>query len=353
MTHACLSERIPLIRPIDPVWEARARARLDDLTKPPGSLGVLENIATRVATIQKTDRPVLERTRVIVMAGDHGVVAQGVAAYPQEVTAQMVANFASGGAAVNQLAGWSGAEVVVCDVGVAADVDSIPGVIKEKVARGTADMTQGPAMTEDQALRALSVGMRLADEAVEQGVAAVAVGEMGIGNTTAAAALTAAFTGAEPSDVVGPGTGLDDDGVARKATVVTRALEVNPPDADDALGVLAALGGLEIAGLAGVVIAAAAHGVPVVADGFISGAAALAAVRVAPTAKDYLFASHRSTEPGHAAVLDALGLEPVLDLGMRLGEGTGALLALGIMDAACRILADMATFAEAGVSDRG
>lgn len=347
-----LRARADLIASIPPERFAAARARLDSLTKPPGSLGVLEHVAARLSAIQDTVTPAIERPRVIVMAADHGVVAQGVSPYPAAVTAQMVANFLAGGAAVNQLAAWADADVRVVDIGVSSEVIPHPDLVSARVRPGTADMTQGPAMTREEAARAMGVGLELASAAADEGSDAVALGEMGIGNTTAAAAIAAAFTGAAPSDVVGPGTGLDAEGVSRKADAVTRALAVNAPDPTDALGVLVAVGGLEIAGLAGVAIGCAARGIPVVADGFISGAAALVAVRFAPGVAEYLFPSHVSAEPGHRVVLDALGLEPVLDLDMRLGEGTGAVLALGIMDAACRLMSGMATFSEAGVSDK-
>ncbi|GAB4274704.1 MAG: nicotinate-nucleotide--dimethylbenzimidazole phosphoribosyltransferase [Coriobacteriia bacterium] len=340
------------IADIDPAAMDAAQVRLDSLTKPPGSLGRLEELAARIAAIQGTARPALDRKRVIVMAGDHGVVAQGVSPYPQEVTAQMVANFAAGGAAINQIAAWAGADVVVVDVGVAADVSGIEGIVHAKIRPGTDDMSQGPAMSRAEAIAAMEVGLGLANEAHAAGVDIVAIGEMGIGNTTAAAAVTAALTGERPEVVVGPGTGLDPEGVARKARIVARALEVNDVDPEDPLGVVSCVGGLEIAGLAGVVVGCAAHGIPVVADGFISGAAALVASRYEPRAEQYLFLSHVSAEPGHLAVTGAFTTDPVLDLQMRLGEGTGAALAMGIIDAACRCMSDMATFEEAGVSDR-
>lgn len=344
-----LSVVVQAVSPTDPAAEERAWTRLDQLTKPPRSLGRLERIAAHVARVQDTDRPEVAKKAVLLMAGDHGVVAQGVSPYPQAVTVQMVANFAAGGAAINQIAESVGADVAVCDVGVAGDTTGIPDVVHAKVAEGTADMSTGPAMTREACAQAVLVGVRLAREAADSGVKLIATGDMGIGNTTAAAALTAAFTHAAPSEVVGRGTGLDDEGVARKAAVIERALAHNTVSELDPFGILAAVGGLEIAALAGVVIGAAESGVCVVSDGFISGAAALSAIRMCPDARDYLLPSHLSAEPGHAVVLRALELEPIFEFDMRLGEGTGAALAMGVVDAACRVLAGMATFAEAGV----
>lgn len=325
--------------------------RLDALTKPPRSLGRLEEIAAQVARVQRTQRPTVERKAVLLMAGDHGVVEEGVSPYPQAVTVQMVANFSAGGAAINQIASSVGADVLVYDVGVAADVSGIPGVVSAKVAMGTANMAQGPAMTREECAQAVLVGVRAAQDAAEQGYSLLGLGEMGIGNSTAAAALTAAFTAQDPRLVVGPGTGLADEGVARKAEVVARALAVNAIDQADPLGVLSAVGGLEIAALAGVVIGGASEGVVVVSDGYIAGAATLAALAMCPAAREYVLASHLSAEPGHAVLLSHLGMEPVLTLDMRLGEGSGAALAMAVVDAACAMMSGMATFEEAGVSE--
>lgn len=344
-----LAAVISAVRRTDPEAEERAWARLDQLTKPPRSLGRLEELAAKVARIQRTDRPAAARKAILLMAGDHGVVAEGVSPFPQDVTWQMVANFSAGGAAINQLAEAVGAEVRVTDVGVATDID-FDGVRVRKVARGTANMALGPAMTREECAQAVLVGVEAAREAAEEGFTLLGTGEMGIGNTTPASALTSVFAGVDPRSVVGRGTGLDDAGVVRKAEVIRRACSVNRVDELDPLGILSAVGGLEIAALAGVVIGAAQEGVCVVSDGFISGAATLAAVALCPAARDYVLPSHLSAEPGHAVVLDALELAPVLALDMRLGEGTGAALAMGIIDAACRMLAGMATFAEAGVS---
>lgn len=346
-----LATVIAAIRPTDPAAEESAWARLDMLTKPPRSLGRLEELAARVARVQGTDRPSVAGKAIVLAAADHGVVAEGVSPFPQDVTWQMVANFARGGAAINQLAASVGAELHLYDLGVASDVSALPGVRVHKVANGTANMVLGPAMSREEAAQAVMVGVAAAREGAAEGVTLLGTGEMGIGNSTAAAALTAAFTGRDPAEVVGRGTGLDDAGVRHKAEVVTRALEVNGVrEPEDPLGVLAAVGGLEIAALAGVILGGAEQGVCVVSDGFISGAAALVAARMNPVSREYLFPSHLSVEPGHAIVLAALELEPVLELDMRLGEGTGAALAMGIIDAACRMLSGMATFAEAGVS---
>lgn len=349
--EAQLDEIISAIHATDPGAEETAWSRLDSLTKPPRSLGVLEQVAARVARIQGTDHPRVSNKAIILAAGDHGVVEEGVSPFPQDVTWQMVANFVAGGAAINQLAASVGAELHLYDVGVARDISELKGVRIEKVALGTANMARGAAMTREQAAQAVMVGVNAAREAIAEGATILGTGEMGIGNSTAASALTAAFTGADPATVVGPGTGLDDHGVRLKVGVVETALRVNAVDTLDPLGVLAAVGGLEIAALAGVILGAAAQGVCVVSDGFISGAAALSAIRIYPVAAEYLFPSHLSAEPGHAVVLEALGMRPVLSLDMRLGEGTGAALALGIIDSACQMMSGMATFAEAGVSD--
>lgn len=347
-----LASTIASIPAPDESWGPRAWARLDSLTKPPRSLGQLEEIAQRVAVLQRTERPSLPRKAIVLMAGDHGVTAQGVSPYPSEVTAQMVANFAAGGAAINQLAAHAGAQVLVVDVGVASDLPVSEGVVRARVADGTADMSVGPAMTREQAIAAVLVGVDQVAALAADGLDLVGTGEMGIGNTTPAAALTSVLTGTDVAVVVGPGTGLDPAGVAHKVEVIRGAIALNAPDPADALDALIKVGGLEIAGLAGVVIGAAALGIPVVSDGYISGAATLVATRMAPAAVPWVFASHCSAEPGHRVVLDALGVRPVLELDMRLGEGTGGALAMEIMDAACGVMSGMATFEQAGVSDR-
>jgi nicotinate-nucleotide--dimethylbenzimidazole phosphoribosyltransferase len=332
----------------DTAAAAQAQRRLDALTKPPGSLGRLEEIAVRLAAI--SGRPPRVAAPVIfTLAGDHGVVAEGVSAYPQSVTAQMVENFLRGGAAVNVLARQAGARVVVADFGVATPLGMPEGLVVRRIGAGTANMARGPAMTRAQAVAAIEAGAALAVEAIAGGADLLGTGEMGIGNTTAASAITAALTGAPADAVTGYGTGLDESGRARKVAVVRRALEVNALDPADGLDVLAKVGGFEIAGLVGVILAGAAHRIPVALDGFIAGAAALVADALAPTARDALFASHRSAEPGHALALRHLGLEPYLALDMRLGEGTGAALFIMLARAAAAIHAEMATFKSAGV----
>jgi nicotinate-nucleotide--dimethylbenzimidazole phosphoribosyltransferase len=346
-----ITEVIAAIPPIDADAQAAARERQAQLTKPPGSLGRLEDLAVQLAGITGQSQPRMERRAIIVMAGDHGVAVQGVSAYPSAVTAQMVLNFLAGGAAINALARHIDARVVVVDIGVASEVTH-SRLIARKVAPGTADMTRGPAMTRAQAEQAINVGLAVIAEEVARGLDVVATGEMGIGNTTAASAITAVFTGLPVADLTGYGTGLSEDGRQHKIAMIEAALATNHPDPTDPLDVLAKVGGFEIAGLVGVILGAAAARVPVVIDGFISGAAALVAARLAPPARDYMIAGHRSVERGHAAILAALGLEPLLDLNLRLGEGTGAALAMEIVAAAARAHREMATFAEAEVSNR-
>jgi nicotinate-nucleotide--dimethylbenzimidazole phosphoribosyltransferase len=327
--------------------------RLDAKTKPPGSLGRLEELAARLAAIRGgvPDGPLTPA--IVVGAADHGVGRRGVSAYPQEVTAQMLANFASGGAAICVLVREAGARLVVVDAGVIGG-EGIDGVRSEIVdgVRGTADLSLGPAMTRVTTVGAIERGIALVDELADDGIEIVGLGEMGIGNTTAATALLSAMLPVDPDRVCGRGTGLDDEGLARKLDVVRRGLTVNGlPDPDaDPIDVLAAVGGLEIAFLAGVSLGASARGLAILLDGFITGAAALVAARLRPTSTGSMIAATRSTEPGHALVLEALGLEPLLDLRLRLGEGTGAALALPVVRAAIAILTDMATFEAAGVS---
>jgi nicotinate-nucleotide--dimethylbenzimidazole phosphoribosyltransferase len=327
---------------------AEAQRHLDALTKPPGSLGRLEELAVRMVAL--TGRaPRVAAPVIFTFAADHGVVAEGVSAYPQSVTAQMVENFLSGGAAVNVLARQAGARVVVADFGVATPLRAAAGLVVRRIGAGTRNMALGPAMTRAQAVEAVEAGAALAEEAIAAGADLLGIGEMGIGNTTAASAITAAVTGAPADAVTGRGTGVDDTGRERKVAIVRRALQVNAPDAADGLDVLAKVGGFEIAGLVGVILAGAAHRVPIALDGFIAGAAALVAVALAPDAGHALFASHRSAEPGHALALRHLGLEPYLALDMRLGEGTGAALFVLLARAAAAIYAEMATFKSAGV----
>jgi len=331
-------------------WRERALRRLNSLTKPLGSLGRLEEIAARLVAIRENERPDCSPKVIFTLAADHGVTDEGVSAYPKTVTHQMVLNFLSGGAAINVVCRHLGIDVVIVDVGVDADIDQINGLVRKKVSRGTKNMACGPAMNQAELYSALGAGIELARSAEEQGRTLIGTGEMGIGNTTAASAITAVMTGRPVSEVAGRGTGLDDAGLSHKIEVIERAIAVNRPDPSDPIDVLCKVGGLEIAGLAGLIIGAAARRIPVVVDGFISTAAAAIAFAIQPKAKDFLFASHRSSEPGHAALLKFISQEPLLDLGLRLGEGTGAALAMAIIEASAKLLNEMATFSSAGVS---
>jgi len=351
-----LADVIAAIAPPDAAAMTAARERQDRMTKPRGSLGVLEEVSVRLAGLAGScPAPLPEPACVAIFAADHGVHAQGVSPWPQEVTAQMVANFLAGGAVVNAFAAQAGAEVTVVDVGVAAPLDPVPGLLPRKIAPGTADFTEGPAMTREQATAALTVGLEIARDLVAAGNRCLVTGDMGIANTTASAALICAFTGADPAAATGRGTGIDAATYARKVDVVCRGLArhhavVSAPA--DPVGVLAAFGGFEHAALAGFILGAAALRVPVILDGVISGAAALAAAALAPAVTAACFAGHRSTEPGHAIALSHLGLSPLVDLGLRLGEGTGALLALPLVQSAARALRDVATFDSAGVAEK-
>ena len=344
------------VAPLDDAAGAAAAEHLDRLTKPPGSLGRLESLAVQLAAIAGEDPPPLPVPAAIgVFAGDHGVHAEGVTPWPQEVTGQMVANFCAGGAAINVLARQASARVVVVDVGVATEVPEVPGtdteLIRARVAPGTANLALGPAMTAAQVDEALEVGAALAARLVGEGARCLVTGDMGIANTTPSAALIAAFTGRPPAEVTGRGTGIDDERLARKVDVVERAVSRVASGAVPR-EVLAELGGLEIAALSGFIVGGAAARVPVVIDGVIAAAAALVAVALAPDVAGYLVAGHRSVEPGASAALEHLGIQPVLDLGLRLGEGTGACLALGVVESAARILREMATFDSAGVTEK-
>jgi len=350
--EAELHQLIATVRQPDPVWLERAWERLDSLTKPPRSLGRLEDLAARMAHAQETDRPEGAPSAIVLCAGDHGVTVEGVSAWPSEVTWQMVANFVSGGAAINQLAAHAGAKLVLVDVGVLADTSMFPEVVQAKVRPGTRNLAIEPAMTREEAAQAFLAGARVAAALAADGVRVIGTGEMGIGNSTPASALVAAFTNVPVNRVMGRGTGIDDAALARKTAVVTNALALHRPNQSDPLGILASLGGLELAAMAGVFVGGASAGACVVSDGFISSAAALAAVTLCPSCSPFVFGSHLSVEPGHRVALVALGLEPYLELEMRLGEGTGAALGIGVLGAACAMLNGMATFAEAGVSDR-
>ncbi|MBN1314699.1 MAG: nicotinate-nucleotide--dimethylbenzimidazole phosphoribosyltransferase [Anaerolineales bacterium] len=345
-----LYETIQSIQPIDKEIYKLAQQRQNNLTKPPGSLGRLETLSMQIAAITGLIRPEIRNKTVITCAGDHGVVAQGVSAFPQQVTQQMVINILQGGAAINVLARHCGAQVIVLDAGVAGDIDPLPGYINRKVAYGTADMTQGPAMTLQQASQAIEAGISAVQDELVQGLDIVATGDMGIGNTTPSSAIVACMTGKPVSEVTGRGTGIDDRQLENKIDVIQRALDINQPNPIDGLDVLQKVGGFEIGAIAGVILGAAANRIPVVIDGFISTASALIAGALAPLSKQYMIAAHVSVERGHQAALAHLGLTPCLDFDLRLGEGTGAALVISVAEAACKILNEMATFSSAGVS---
>lgn len=347
-----LTEAIQRIKPVDASALKRAQDRLDRLTKPPGSLGRLEELAARYVAMTREERPKLPRAVIFTFAADHGVAAEGVSAYPSAVTPQMVLNFLRGGAAVNVLAAHVGAEVRVVDIGVAHEFGAVPGLIARKIACGTRNLAAEPAMSRAQAQAAVAVGVELAEQAAREGIGLIGTGDMGIGNTTPSAAITAVMTGRPVAEVTGRGTGVDDQGVMRKVSVIEGALARHRPDPNDPLDVLSKIGGFEIAGLAGLILGAAACRIPVVLDGFIAGAAALIAAGFQPLCREYVIASHRSVERGHQAVLERLALTPLLDLDLRLGEGTGACLGIGLVQAAIKVLTQMATFDEAGVSER-
>jgi nicotinate-nucleotide--dimethylbenzimidazole phosphoribosyltransferase len=340
------------IKPLDLRAMALARARQANLTKPAGSLGRLEDLSIHLAGIQGRPQPQVKDKAVIVMVADHGVVSEGTSAYPQEVTAQMVLNFVRGGAAINVISRQIGARVVVVDIGIAADTESFEGIVHRKVATGTQNMCRGPAMTLEQAERAIEAGIETVTSEIEKGLDIVGTGDMGIGNTTSSSAICAVLTGRTAVEVTGRGTGIDDKQLQHKIEVINRALVVNKPEAAKPLEVLAKVGGLEIGGLAGIMLGAASRRVPVMIDGFISGAAALIAAGLCPRCKEYMIAGHVSVEPGHKYMLEHLGIKPLLNLDMRLGEGTGAALGISLAETSCRILSEMATFAEAGVSEK-
>lgn len=347
-----LQEVYSQIQPLDTALRKRAQARLDRLTKPLGSLGRLEELAAQYVAITGEVKPTIPRGVVFTFAADHGVTVEGVSAYPREVTPQMVLNFLRGGAGVNVLARHAGVDVRVVDIGVDYEFGTVPGLFDRKIMKGTRNLMVEPAMTRSQAEQSLLVGMELATNAVQEGIGLIGTGEMGIGNTTPSAAITAVMTRRSAADVTGRGTGIDEAGHARKVQVIRTALDRHRPDPTDPLDVLAKVGGLEIGGLAGLILGAAAARIPVVLDGFIAGAAALIAVGLQPSCRDYLIASHRSVEAGHRVMLDHLSLKPLLDFDLRLGEGTGACLGIDLVYAAIKIYTEMATFGEAGVAEK-
>jgi nicotinate-nucleotide--dimethylbenzimidazole phosphoribosyltransferase len=347
-----LEKTLERIRPLDKSLEVEAQKRLDSLTKPQGSLGRLEELARRVAVIQGKVPPRLGRKLLFVFAADHGITEENVSAYPKEVTAQMTYNFLRGGAAINVLARYYGVEVEVIDVGVDYEFSNVQGLRNCKVRRGTDNFSRGAAMSRPEAVQSIETGIRLVEEVALESPFLIGAGEMGIGNTSSAAAILCALTGAAPWDVVGKGTGIDDPTWKRKIAAIERGLEVNRPDPKEPLDVLTKVGGLEIGAMTGLILGAAAFQVPMVLDGFISGAAALLAQRLCRHVHDVLFASHLSSETGHGLMLEALELAPVLDLAMRLGEGTGACMLMGLTEAAVRIFGEMATFESAGIEKK-
>jgi nicotinate-nucleotide--dimethylbenzimidazole phosphoribosyltransferase len=337
------------IKPLNQEVMNQVQLRLDILTKPLGSLGKLEGMVKQLAGITGKPFPTVEAKAVLVMAGDHGVVEEGVSAFPQEVTPQMVYNFLAGGAGINVFSRHVGAKVVCVDVGVNADL-SHPDLVCKKVAKGTNNMAKGPAMTREQAIAGLMVGIQVAEEQIGNGVNLLATGEMGIGNTTPSSAIAALYTERPLEELVGKGTGIDNPAVVKKISVIRKALEINKPNKEDPIDVLSKVGGYEIAAMAGAILGAAANQTPIVVDGFISTAAAIIAVELAPEAVNYILPSHGSQEPGHIYALAKLGLTPMLNLDFRLGEGTGAVLAFNLVEASTKMLREMATFAEAGVN---
>ena len=341
---------IASISGIDTEMVKRTQGRLDNLTKPLGSLGRLEELAKQICGITRKEEPSLNNKVIFTLAADHGVTIEGVSAYPQEVTAQMVNNFLAGGAGINVLARHAGARVVVADIGVAADLKPAQGLVIKKVDRGTKNMAKGPAMIRGEAILSVCNGLEIFEDEFKRGIDIAGTGEMGIGNTTAASAIAAVFTQRPIADLTDKGAGLSNEAVKHKIYTIERAISVNKPDIADPIDVLSKVGGFEIGGLVGIILAAASKNIPVVIDGFISSAAALIAYRLEPKTKDYMIASHSSVERGHRIVLDYMGLKPIFDLDLRLGEGTGAALAMGIAEVSIKILTQMATFKSAGVS---
>ncbi len=349
MAQIDLQHILEQIKPVSKETLAKIQSRIDRQAKPIGSLGRLEEFARRYVAITGSEE--IRAKRVYTFAGDHGVTAEGVSAFPQEVTPQMVLNFVDGGASINALARHAGAEVLVVDMGVATDFDDLDGLIIRKIGKGTANFTQGPAMNKEQALQALLTGVEMAQQAKNDGIDLVGTGDMGIGNTTPSAAIAACICRLPVEQVTHRGTGIDDEGLARKILAISKGLEVNKPNPEDAVDVLAKVGGFEIGGIAGLVLGCAAEGIPVVVDGFISTAGALLASELHPNVRDYIFAAHQSVEIGHHHMLQKIGQQPMLDLGLRLGEGTGGALAMTLIEGGLRVMREVLTFAEAGVSE--
>jgi len=346
-----LKDTLAKIEPLKEEFFQKAQKRLDNLTKPQGSLGRLEDFAKRYVAITENLNPKIQNKFIFTFAGDHGVVEEGISAFPKEVTGQMVLNFIAGGAGVNVLARHVGAEVVVVDIGVAHDFEPTNGLLIRKIARGTQNMSKGPAMSIEEAINAINVGIDIANEYAGGGADIFGTGDMGIGNTTPSSAILAVITGEPVGRITGRGTGIDDQTLERKMGVIEKSISINNPNPKDPLDVLAKLGGFEIAGIAGLIIGAAANRVPTVVDGFISTAGALIATEINPLIKSYIFASHQSAEPGHRIMLERIGLKPMLDLSLKLGEGTGAALGISLVDAGVKILTEMATFGDADVEE--
>lgn len=365
-----IEETIKRIKPLDKKIFEQTQKRLDNLTKPPGSLGRLEELAKQVVAITGKEKPELNNKVIFTLAGDHGVVEEGVSCYPKEVTPQMVYNFLRGGAGINVLARHIGAKVVVVNMGVAEEIKNQISNIKyfknKKIGFGTKNFTKGPAMTEGEAVKSIEAGIELVEEELsngldpallgkafkKSGVDIIGTGDMGIGNTTPSAAITSVICGVDVEKVTGRGTGIDDKMLKNKISAIKNGIATNKPDRKNGIDVLSKIGGYEIGGLAGIILAGASHKIPVVIDGFISGAAALLSYTLQPAVAEYMIASHCSVEQGHNVILKYLGLKPVLDLNLRLGEGTGAALGINIVDASCKILTQMATFENAGVSKK-
>jgi nicotinate-nucleotide--dimethylbenzimidazole phosphoribosyltransferase len=351
-----LNSTVKAIKPVNTEWYSIAQKHLDNLTKPLGSLGRLEEFARRLVAITENRKPVLDKKVIFTFAGDHGIVDEGVSAYPKEVTPQMVFNFLRGGAGINVLARHAGAEIVVVDIGVDFDFGEagahrdVPLRIM-KVMKGTRNFARGPAMTRDEAVECIESGIELATGYARKGCKLAGTGDMGIGNTTPSSAIASVITGTPVREVTGKGTGISDEALERKIKVIEDAIRLNKPDPKDAIDVLSKVGGTEIGGIAGLILGAASKRIPVVIDGFISTAGALIAYTIEPSVKDYMFAAHNSVEKGHRVMLKAMGLDPILDLGLRLGEGTGAALAMLMIEAGLKISKEMATFQEAGVTD--
>jgi len=346
-----LQEVLKNIKPVDQSRSNAIQAQLDNLTKPQGSLGRLEELAKKYCLITGKDRPTIRNKIIFTFAGDHGVTEESVSAFPKEVTPQMVLNFIRGGAGVNVLAKHAGARVIVVDMGVDYEFEPVDGLEIRKIARGTKNMTKGPAMTRDEAERAVLAGIELVEK-YKSGLDLLGTGDMGIGNTTPSSAIVSVITGTDPEKVTGRGTGIDDQSLKNKVAIIKKAIAVNRPDPKDALDLLAKVGGYEIAGIAGLVLGAALYRIPVVIDGFISTAGALIAAELNPLSKGYMIAAHQSVEIGHRKMLEHMEQIPLLDLNLRLGEGTGAALGMSLVEAGVKILGEMATFAAAGVAEK-